>query len=305
MIKNKKGVFFTLLVLLILTLFLISFVFVSEFQKRKVVQKRIETMNSFLFTVEEDLQRKMFISGFRTIFLLNKHIVESGSFISSSNESFQEAFFNGTIEGTTNVEIQQLMEGITFSEVETSLNEIARDINVELNLSSPSLEVMQDNPWSIKLVLKTNLSLRDKSDLASWNRREEISADIPIIGFEDPLYILNTNGSFPNAINQTPYSIIDDSNIEDHATNSYYINSTTAPSFIDRLEGNKLSESQQGIESLVSVTDLPIQYQKSKSIVDHVYFSLNNPSACQISGQPGWIRLDNAHIGSPYQVSCV
>jgi hypothetical protein len=275
---NKKGVFFTALVIVILSIFLISYTFFSFAQQRKLTEKRIETMNNFLFSVEEDLHRKLFISGFRTIFLFEKHILETGSYLQNVNSSFQEAFYNGTIEGKSTPEIQQLMNGVTFSNITDTINEKAKKINVIVNLSSPSISVIQEDPWRVKITLISNLTMQDLSGLASWNRAQTVIAYIPIEGLEDPFYPLETNYiSTTNIITKTPYQGFGSpSNLIDHAENTYYLNNTEAPSFLDRLEGNLTAENINGIESLVLFKLNPIV--QGRSIIDHEYFR-------QIGGQ--------------------
>ena len=72
---NKKGFFFTGIAILLLSLFLASYTFYDDVQDRKSVQKRVETMNSFMFSIEKDLERQVYVSGFRTILVMEKEIV--------------------------------------------------------------------------------------------------------------------------------------------------------------------------------------------------------------------------------------
>ncbi len=295
---NKKGVFFTILVIVILSLFAASFVLYSTFKSRESTQKRVESMNTFLFSIEKDLSREVYISGFRSIMIIEKKIVESGAFSQNVNNSMQELFFNGTI----NNEQQELMLGATFSDIQDDINLDARKLNVEINISDPVLQITQEDPWNVKLVLQTHLTMRDRENLASWDKTETIISLIPITNFEDPVYSLNTNNLITNSIIQTPYTnFVSGSNIANlssHATNSYYKASQTAPSFIDRLEGKLSSASQNGIESLVNLQELSNQgiSIQQKSAVDYIYFSSNNPESHHITGMPFWFRLDNAHL---------
>jgi len=300
---NKKGIFFTILVIVILSLFLISYTFFSLAEQRRLIQKRIETMNSFLFSVEENLERQLFISGFRIIFLFEKHILEgrgqgTNGYIADVNASFQEAFYNGTIEGYTDEEIQLLMNGVTFSNITDAINKKALKINVEINLLNPVVEITQEDPWNVKITLTINLAMQDLAGLASWNRTQVIVAYIPIQGFEDPIYPLETNDiTITNVINRTPYETFSSaSEFLDHEANTYYLNNSDAPSFLDRLEGNiAASSSCCGIESLV-VTKLGSIIQ-GRSIVDHKYFlgtSADQPPSCN-PPLSSLYKIDNPH----------
>jgi len=229
---NKKGMFFTVLAIALLSLFLVSYSVYAVVKERQAVNKRIHTMNNFVFSIEQDLPRKLYISSFRIIFLLESEIIKTGNYITNLNSTFEEAFFDGTIYG----EVQGLMQGVTFSGIETSLNDKAKNTNLQISLSSPNLSITQEDPWNVKVTLKTDLFIKDQGDLAHWNRSAVIDTYIRIDNFEDPLYIVGTCGLVTNKINQTLYNFpITIGNLPSHSTNSYYVESTSAPSFLDRL----------------------------------------------------------------------
>ena len=97
-------------------------------------------------------------------------------------------------------------------------------------------------------------------------------------------------------------------NLTGHALNSYYLASTSGPSFLNRLQGIS-SGNDNGIESLVNLQELSQQgiVVKEKSVVDYIYFLSVNEASCNDapSGMPSWFRLDSedGHL-STYQVSC-
>ena len=301
--KNKKAMIFTLLAIAIISLFLASYGVYSISNDRKSINKRIETMNNFVFSIEENLPRQLFITSFRIIFLFEKRIVETGSYITNLNATFKETFYNGTIYQ----ESQELMEGVTFPGIVESINEKAKEINVNVSFTNSNITVTQVDPWNVKVILEAQMLVKDISDLAQWNKTIKISAYIPITTFEDPLYLINTNGMVINKINRTIYESFvtgsDVSNLTGHYENSYYINSTLAPSFLDRLEG-KDSANENGIESLVYLPKLQTQgiEKPPKSVVDYIYFSTNNPTSFQIEEMPLSFRIDSNHL-DVYQVS--
>lgn len=299
--RNKKAMFFTIIAISLLSLALFSFSIFSMVRDREAINKRIETMNNFVFSLEKDLERKLFISGFRIIFLFEKRILEDGVYISNVSAVFDEALFNGTIEGVIRGDEASLITGVTFSDIQSDLIASASKVNLDLTLSNPVLSISQKDPWNIYLVLRTNFLVEDFGKLASWNKTLITEAYVPVVGFEDPIYLINTNGKIFQKINQTPYTTFtsgsDVSNLNDHVSNSYYTNSTLSPSFIMRLEGN-LSASDNGIESLVYLPDLSAQgiTLKDKSVVDSIYFSSNDPTKYNIQGMPSWFKLDDAHL---------
>lgn len=310
MVLNKRGMFFTLLAIVLVSVFIVSYTIVSNLSERKIVQKRVDTLSDFVSLSEEDLSRKIYISGYRIIFLLEKEILETGEFIDDVDSSFQEAFFNGSLGGVQ----QDLMTGATLSDIlyypEFGLVEKAAKINADVDLANPTISVSQEDPWNVKIVFTADIFIEDKSDLALWNKTLTVVSYVPIQNFGDPFYAVNTNSLVFNNFTKTPYSSFvsgsDVSNLLQHATSSYYFASTNAPSFLNRLEGSSVADAN-GIESLVNLAELSskgISVQQ-KSVVDYIYFSSSNPGSCTVSpaGMPSWFRLDSNHT-SVYQVSC-
>ena len=85
MVLNKKGIAFTMITITILSLFALSYGTYSLIKDRSSINKRITTLNNFVLSVEKDLSRKIYISGYRAIFLFNKNIVENGTYIVDLN----------------------------------------------------------------------------------------------------------------------------------------------------------------------------------------------------------------------------
>lgn len=301
---NRRGVFFLIIVLVVVSLLVASYTVYKNFEERKTIRKRVETMNSFIKSLEVDLSRQIFISGFRSIFIMEKRILETGNYIDNVNLRFKELFMNGTIYEETDPNITILMEGATFEDIELSASNRASKINVETIMTEPTISVTQNDPWNVNFSIMFNLTVRDQGGLAVWNKEETISAIVPISGFQDPIYTVESNNpSVVNSINITPYNTFDSSSLLIHASNSFYMNSTDAPNFIHRLEGNLSAVDETGIESLVYVPGLPASNQYSKTIVDHIYWSSGNPGQCQISGQPSWLMLDSSHLDI-YNAEC-
>ena len=299
LIRNKRGIFFTTLTLVIISLLFVTYSLYSQVEERKAIEKRVSSMNSLLFSLEKDMSRQVFITSYRIIFLLEGKIISSGSYISNLNATFNESFFNGSINGVA----QDILIGSTFADILNSVNQEALKVNANISLFNPRVEITQVDPWNVKVTLTSNLVMQDSAGLASWNKTSEIFSLIPIQNFEDPLYFINTNGLVINNITKSPFTVFatgsDVSNLSNHSLNGYYIASTSAPSFLDRLQGIN-SANPQGIESLVNLNRLSQQgvSLQDKSLVDYIYFSSNNPVASHIQGMPSWFKLDSAHLGT-------
>jgi len=306
---NKKGVFFTIMAIALLSLFLVSYSVYSFVQNREGIDKRIKTMNNYVSSLEEDIPRSLYISGYRILFLFNNKIIESGEYIDDVDESFREAFFDGSIDGTDyktgGGEFGNLLYDSTYPDIINKINEKAKSLNINVVFEGAEIEITQDDPWHVKVSLKSDLLIQDKGGLAKWEKESILSAYIPIENFEDPIYIKNTNALIVNKFEQTPYDLpILDGNLLNHAENSYYIARNNAPSFLQRLEGD-LTADTNGIESLVNTHELSLIKEilllhgitvQDKCIIDYVYFNpSNNPEITATYNE--WIKLCGENSG--------
>lgn len=293
---------------MLLSLLLVSSTFYFQAEYRQSIQKRVSTMNSFLSSVEKDLERQMYVSGFRTIFLFEKKVVDSKQYIQNPNELISEGFFNGTLYSQTQGNVY---DGIKFSDFLNSTQTNAQQMNIEINITSAKLNLTQEDSWNIALVLTANLTMKDKSNLAYWNKTLIVKTYIPIERFEDPVYLLNTAGKVPNKYFKSNYTFSnsDLKNLSLHLENSKYIASTEAPNFIDRLKGDLTAKSPYGVESLVNINTLSAQgltIYAERPMIDHIYFDLTNPATvCRVSGTnaPANLLLDVSHA-TIYNTAC-
>ncbi len=291
--KTKKAQLFSILAILIISLMFLSFELFSFIHQRGVIKTRISTMDSFLYSIEQNLERQVYISGFRILFLAENQITSTGNYI-EVDKFFNEAFFNGTVNNVSS----EILLGATYNDLINSLNQKANKINTEIILSNTIINISQDDPWHIKFSLVSDFIMRDKGDLAKWEKQQVISAFIPITGLEDPIYTVNSYAKVSRKINQTIYegnyfNEGDVSNLLSHVNNGYYAENSFAPSFLKRLEGN-LSADKNGIESFVNLLEFSQQGIPTleKSCMDYIYFSSNNPLYYNIVGMPSWFKID-------------
>lgn len=295
--RNKKAQIYTIMAIVLIGLLFVSIEVFSVVNQRHEVKTRVSTMESFLTSIEKNFERQVFISGFRIIFLAENEIATKGTYISNLDNFFEEAFFNGTVNGIE----QEILLGATYDDILNSMNEKAKKVNVEITFKDPEISVSQEDPWRIMFKVTTNFTMEDISGLARWDKQQKITAYIPIEGFEDPIYIINTNGLVPRKINRTIYTEFivgnDVSNLLDHLDKGYYLATNESPNFLDRLRGDS-SPDANGIESLVNLPELSTQGipTNDKTAVDHIYFSASNPSASGINGMPAWFNLDSKHL---------
>jgi hypothetical protein len=314
---SKKSQVFTLIAIAMMTFIFISYSVYSNYNDRASVSDRVKTMSSFLSSMERDLQRQMYASGFRAIFLAENYIINNSgrtivdSGYSNISDFFEEKFFDNNplcdppLIVTNCINITDAMYGARYIDINKSINEKAKLMNINVLLSNPSIYIYQEDPWNVLVQFEFNLNLDDSSGLASWNTREKIRENISIEVFDDPLYVIETS-LYGKKIkkNNINLSSADLSKLRDFITAGNYIAHNDAPSFLNRLEGLP-DASPFGIESLVDQRNLTVNLRgRARAAMDYNYFASTayQPSSCVVTSLFSWFRLDDSHL-SVYNVS--
>lgn len=303
--QNKKGIFFSIVAIVLSFVLILAFSSenVTELKKETdVIEVRITTMNNFIKDVEEDLEKGLSISSFRAFASMSQYIANNGSYLADVDNDFSELVIDGTIQGTQ----PGLMIDSTFTDWVGKIEEQATKLDINVNFTIESVTINQSDPWTIAVLSKINFTVNDTRGTSSWRRIREIEVPISILNFEDPFYIVHTSGKITNTIVQTPYKAFtingDVTNLLAHTNESYYVESPSAPNYLQRLEGD-FSNATTGIESLVNLEEFQEQGVSisSKTIVDYIYFSASDPTKHRINNTPSWFRIDSDHL-EKYQV---
>jgi len=301
MALSKKSMFFTITAIALISLIIFSFTIYTSYKlrdKMMVTETRIYSMNSFIDDVEKDIERGLYISGFRSLMSMEQYITDNGIFLYNVNSCFKEAFLNGTINNSQ----MSLMNESTFINWTQRIKEQAIKLDIIVEFDVHDVTIYQKNPWAANIGINVTLNVEDVKKTASWKRPLYITTNISIQEFEDPLYVINSYGRVTNTIIKTNITDFigpnnETTNLKIHVNNSYYIESNTAPSFLMRLEGN-LSNSVYGIESLVNLEEFQAQEVpiKSRSVVDYIYFGDQTTENYNIQDMPSWFKLDEEHL---------
>jgi hypothetical protein len=302
--KQKKGMIFTIVAILLVGVLIAGSVIVAKTtykQKSSVAQSRVNTMNDFILSMQEDAKRNLMISSYRALISLQANI--SKSFPNNFSSVFQELMLNGTINGQT----QEFMANATINDWVSRINYEANKLNIEIKIIPLSVRAYHISPWAIETELNATVNITDFNNLAFWYYNKSFTKSMDIVGFEDPLYTVKSRTYVPNIItraNSTNFvnlSNNDTSVLYTHLNNSYYIASEYAPSFLMRFEGN-LSASPYGIESLINKVEFSSQGLPTynRSIIDYEYFndSYSKTDKCGFPAMPSWFRIDEAKLGT-------
>ncbi|MFH1181805.1 MAG: hypothetical protein V1702_02510 [Candidatus Woesearchaeota archaeon] len=312
MAVGKKAVFFTFSALFMLAIVFTWMFFNTSYrvgEESDLVKFKTSNMNEFVAGFDQDVERGVYIAGFRALISAEGYVSNTKVFLNDSVASLGEAMINGTINGVP----APMMTDSTLLAWLTRIKNAAVGVGIIVNASYVGLEINQSSPWLVDFFANITYNVTDFTNTAVFRRSKIASAQISIIGLRDPVYTVYTNGQIIRAINNTLYEgdyasgtppNLDTTNLKDHINQLMYANST-GPSYLMRLEGN-LGDSPMGIESIVRLPDLQGQglpvYEKSS--IDYIYFNTSNPGFCVIKDTfEDWFRLDDAHLAK-YQVEC-
>ena len=297
---KKNSIFYTTAAVALTVVILVTYEAYSSYRlidKMDVIETRIDTVNFFIKDVERDLNKGAFIAGFRTLLSFNQFITTNGTFIDDANARFKEAFLNGTIKQKQ----LGLLHDSTFTDWANKISTEANKIDIQFNFIVNDVKLNQSDPWTVAVGLNISLDISDKRNTSLWITNRYLTTKISIIGFEDPLYIINSNGKVSNTIivsNITNFVVGGDvTNLLTHMNNSYYIAHNDSPSFLMRLQG-VMGNSTFGIESLVNLDKFQGQGLaiKDRSIVDSIYFGIQNTVNYRVNNTPDWFKIDDAHL---------
>ena len=298
---SKKSMVFSIIAIALIALTIFSFTTYTSYKLRDkvmVTEIRVYSMNSFIDDVEKDMERGLYISGFRALMSMGQYITNNGTFLYDVDSCFKEAFLNGSINNSQ----MGLMNESTFINWTQRIKEQAVKLDIMVDFDIHDVIIYQKNPWTANVDVNVTLSVEDIKKTASWQRPLYITTNISIQGLEDPLYVINSYGRVTNTIIKTNITDFigpnnETTNLKTHVNNSYYIESNTAPSFLMRLEGN-LSDSPYGIESLVNLEEFQAQEVplRDRSVVDYIYFGDQTTTNYNIKYMQSWFKLDEEHL---------
>lgn len=322
-IKSKKGIFFTFMALVIVSVLILIFSsddYITSKNKIPVIKSRVQTADSYLRSLETSyLKASLYTSSYNALNSIILYINQTGSLNNESvlNATFEEVMLNGSINGknlTTEYGIK-LMEENTFIHRLEDIEEASQDvlhITTSFDKDGINTAIFQSNdtgPWQVGINLTMNYSVYAgysfNASVARWNKTKTFSVVINILGFDDPLYLANAH--YFHAIKEAPFneSEWNFNALEYHIANQTYKKDKNASSFLMRFYNDSSKSLCCGIESMInetlcnSVTD--------KSYVDYCFWSnecdpgtgygvnLHNITGITTLTYP--FKLDEYHIG--------
>jgi len=316
-IKNKKGVFFTFMAILVVSVLVLAFssdVYVTSKNKIPVVKSRVKTADNYLRNLETSyLETSLYTSSYNALNSIILYINKTGFLDNEDdlNAKFKEVLLNGTIEGTdiSSIGITLMQHNTIFYRLE-NIEKMSQDVLhittyfEKENINSVIFQSNSTGPWQVGINLTMNYSV--DAGIALWNKTKTFSIIISIIGFDGPLYLVNSDYSHPikeTTFNETEWNV---STLNEHIANATYrheSNESTehSPSYLMRFYNNTSPSLCCGIESMINETLSDTRY---KSYIDYCFWSdecddygawLHNIIGITTPSYP--FKLDAYHVG--------
>lgn len=311
--NNKKGIFFTFIAILLITVLMITFKPETELSFNKDIpgiKTRVTKIDNFVTDFENVyLPNIMKSTTYRTLTALTYYMNVTDSFLADLQSAFKEVLLNGTINNNPIDDIigEDIMDNNTLINWTNTIKASAEEtLNLNLNFNITYVNIHQTTPWFIDIWLIISYSV--SSDIATWTRNDIlIKTKLSIDNLYDPLYYVNTDGAYKKRINQTDtkFDEWNTENLEGFIRNETYFHwqDSTAPNFLMRFTGDFSPSSCCGIESAVNPSNPSIGDQV-EIYLDYLYFDPSSNPVCtelyHITGlNPAFsdFKLDWSNVG--------
>lgn len=216
--KNRKGIFFTIAIILLIIplIFLVSFyVGTSKTKVEDTVAKiRCDELHYFVQDVKKDLSRAVVIFGRRAaIYSIDYVVATPGNPL--LNYTFdcsplcgvdcnkiiypeigsEAAIAELSLCGTLNRSNVTYMVNHTLREWIDRIEMRGEDMNFRVNITLKEIKVIPIDAWSFSIIVDNKIDIIDKTGICYYRESTmRTISNTSIIGLEDPLYTLSSEG---------------------------------------------------------------------------------------------------------------
>ena len=199
-----KGIAFTLIILIalvpIVTLLLLDIT--QQASRREITNSiKISEMQNLYNSITNDYYKFVQISLPRAISAAINYDIETGEGLDDTALRLQELAVNGSLYGVQ----ENLMNGSTFHDWTNKINTVASTKGFVTNISISSISIKPFDSWNILVSVNLTINITDLDGNFAIVRNATLERQLPITGFEDPAYTLNTLGRALNIIQKSPY----------------------------------------------------------------------------------------------------
>ncbi len=307
---RKKAIFFTFIAITTTILFIFLFTpqaGISLDRNTEAVKGRIGSVDNYV----NDLKNRYFenilrSTSHRAMLSLVSYIEVKKSFIPESdfNSVFSEVMLSGNISdpiGSNNhvpidtITGKSIMTGNTLLDWSAKIKNAAKDtLNVDttITIKPSSVNVSQDTPWKLEPNMELDFTVKAGDANAEWTGSKlAITTNMSILGFNDPYYLVNTNGAYKNPIKKsnvepTEWDIAKvTAQLKDG--NYTHFRDSEGMSFLMKLTGALKQSACCGIESFVAPSIASPSEQK-EVYLDYLFWNPSSNPTCPtpLAGQP-------------------
>lgn len=148
-----------------------------------------DQLHQLVNSIELDTEKAMEISGRRALIAATNFVLNSGAPFSNANDNLTELMLYGSINGTENF----MMMNNTMANWSYRISSIATDFDVFLEYGNISIE--NNNGFSLLIGMDLNMTITDKLKITKMEKiNSRKSVTISVVGMEDPIFPLNTQG---------------------------------------------------------------------------------------------------------------
>lgn len=213
---------------------------------------RIDEVFYFLQSTTDDLGRASEIIGRRSLTALVNYVVSTGEYVSDSQNGVQEAFQNGTVNGTS----RPLMNDSTIRDWTDSMQKEAGESGYNLNLTLINITVGTAEHLHFSLSASYALNLTDPITSVQFDRMKQVNTTISYNGIEDPFILMESAGRYANFFSACP----SDTPVTKHATGADWFYNTapnwTSGTAVVRESNGGISGVPDKAEKIAVVQDL-------------------------------------------------
>jgi hypothetical protein len=275
----------------------------SQSTERLVTRAVGLSLENYADSVAEDFPRAVGISGKSAAAALVNHVVSSGTPAADAQASAVELGLNGSYAG----EASLFMQNNSLSAWVRRLESKSGDFGLVASVNVTNYSAIPYDAFHVLFNATIFVNASNAAYEAGFTQYYSAYSVVSIEGLEDALYALNTRGLGHRKIAANSSAVYGAVALDAAASNAWYVPSSDAPCFFDRLEG-RLELSQRyadesafnpGVESFVNTLDLSqqgVEVFDNASVIDYDYFDEPRPAGFAVNGSSlSWLKLDATH----------
>ncbi|MEM4637484.1 MAG: hypothetical protein QXK76_00480 [Candidatus Woesearchaeota archaeon] len=279
---KKKAVLMTIAALLISALFFIMFSgenILPVFYTSQPLKTRVLSVDSYIKLIPVMLSDALEVSTYKSLNGLYIYYSKIGTFPE------EDVFYKNLVScikcGKLDCNYEVLcpyINGTDFENIIINFKNLSDNhMNIITTITINNILIEQKYPFDIDVTADVSYSVYDPVSNSRWERRENITRIVSIIGLKDPLSGINTAGSYEITIKKSSICTTafqnnapcwDINKVKSFYDERSFIYSPNATSFLSRYWNSTIQSECCGIETFIHIDDI-----RNVSYLDHYYFS--------------------------------